>query len=102
MKNKNMMDTEIVSLQIEKIKMYIEEENKILEKIKNGCTSILNSYTSIYQDKLNSNNTSLINEMNATIVKRKLYIKTLSEYVAAYESSATNTTIIFNNLGGNK
>lgn len=102
MNNKNMMDTEEVSIQIEKIKMYIEEEAKVLGKIKNTCTNILNNYTSSYQDKLNSSNTFISNEIDKMLNNRKEYTKTLSNYVTAYEKSATDTTTIFNNLGGIK
>ena len=98
MNTKNLMDISYVSIQLEKIKMYVEEEIKCLEKLKTETTNVFQSCHPEKFDKMNSANQNTNNVIDKIIEKRKRYIEILLKNITSYETSAIQTNNIFNNI----
>lgn len=102
MNEKNIMNTLEVSIVSEKIKMYIDEENNQINKIKKICSDMISLYTSSHQTKIINNNQILNSEFDKIIEKRPLYISTLTTYINAFDETAKQTVNKFSNVIGGK
>ncbi len=102
MNTKNLMDTIAISNELEKIKMYIDEENRLLNRIKDENNSIIGLYTSSKQDKAINNKNLVENYIDRILRKRDLYITTISNNINAFNDSAVETNAIFDNISGGR
>lgn len=103
MNTRNLMDISDVSIKLEKIKMYIEEEIKCLEILKTKTMNVLQICHSEKFDKMYNNNQNINDMIDKIIEKRKRYIEIIQKNIAAYEISSIKTKNIFNTIsdGGN-
>lgn len=102
MDTKNLMNIEEVVIQLGKIKMYIEEENKCLQNIKSYNNEILQVFNSTKNDKINNINQITNDMIDKIIEKRKAYIEIIQKSINNYEIAADKTNSIFNNISRSK
>lgn len=100
MNSRQAIDIVEVSNGIEKINMYIEEEQKLLLKIQNKINNLQKSYHSSKLEKFLNINQEINNNLDKIINKRTKYTKVLTKNVAVYENSALQTKNIFNTYSG--
>ncbi len=100
MNNKSVMNIEEVLVQIKKIKMYIKEENKLLEEMKVICDNISTSYSTPHQIKLKDYDKNIVEETEKIQSERKQALNKLSNYATTYQKLSSETKNIVNGLKG--